>query len=279
MSGNTVAITGPTKGGIGYQTALRLATFGSKVILLGRNPSKSAEATASIREKCPSAPIEHVQCDLSSLDSVTNCANSLKSILPAQLDVLVCNAGVHLSGLETTPDGYEKTFAVCALGHHKLIHMLQPKRVVWVTGDVYVFAKGMPSPTCSVGGMQAYARACLARLLLARQLKKQNEQTGIAMEVVCVHPGVINSNFAKLPHLVKRIADHVLLPVEYGSEASVLAASAKAEELHQSETLPYYHNKRGWFSLPEDDLAMDEGKAQLLFEECDKICAISRSST
>eukprot|EP00178_Gracilaria_changii_P006564 TRINITY_DN213_c0_g2_i12.p2 TRINITY_DN213_c0_g2~~TRINITY_DN213_c0_g2_i12.p2 ORF type:complete len:155 (+),score=18.52 TRINITY_DN213_c0_g2_i12:762-1226(+) len=154
--------------------------------------------------------------------------------------------------------------------------MVQPKRVVWVTGDIYVIAKGIPSPSSCVGGTPAYARACLARLLLARHLKKLNEQNGISMEVVAVHPGVINSNLTKAPEFLKRISGLLLLSVEYGSQGSVLAASLKSEDLHQEEPIPYYHNKRGWFSLSENDLAMDEEKAQILFEECDRISGILR---
>ena len=34
--------------------------------------------------------------------------------------------------------GVEMMFQICTLGHHLIINELRPKRVVWLTGKIYV---------------------------------------------------------------------------------------------------------------------------------------------
>lgn len=277
MTDKTVVITGPTIGGIGFETAKALATFGARIILGARNTTTAAEAAAQIREAAPSSSVELLQCDVSQLESVVAFAEGLAPLAPDGVDVLVCNAGATFRGSQKTAEGVEMTFAVCALGHHKLVHLVRPKRLVWVTGDIYILSKGMPDPFENVTGEPAYFKACLARLLLARRWKKQASRDGTPMEVVAVHPGVINSDFAKVGGLVKKIAGTVLISTEQGAQAGILAASAPSADIHQEQALPYYHNKSGWVDLRHDDIAMDEAAAQKLFEKCDEICGIQRT--
>lgn len=272
MSGKTVVVTGPTKGGIGYETALALAKFGARVILAARNPTTAQEAAEAIRSESPSSQIHRVQCDLFKLQSVSDCAEELKNLASSGVDVLVCNAGAEHHTGQMSEEGVEKTFAVCAMGHYKLINALQPRRVVWVTGDIYVLASKLPDPFLAEAGTQAYMRACLARLWLARELKARYEVAGTPMEVVCVHPGVVNSSFSKLRAMAKRIAGAILISPELGAQASILATTAPSADIHQNWVLPYYHNKQGWLNLPKDDLAMMSEEGKRLSIVCDEIC-------
>lgn len=274
MTGKTVVLTGPTLGGIGFETAKTLATFGARVILAARNTSTAAEAAAAIRTAAPASSVQVLQCDLSQLHSVHKFAEDLAPLAPQGVDVLVCNAGATTRTARKTAEGVELTFAVCALGHHNLVHLLKPRRLVWVTGDIYVLASGMPDPFEEGTGEPAYFKACLARMLLAREWKRRAGGLGWTMEVVAVHPGVINSEFAKVNGVVKRIAASVLISVEQGAQASILSASAPSKDVHQEVALPYYHNKEGWIVLEEGDVAMDEAAAEELFEKCNEICGI-----
>ena len=54
QTGKLVVITGAT-GGLGYETALALASKGADVVLTGRNDKKGAEALARIRAVYPAA--------------------------------------------------------------------------------------------------------------------------------------------------------------------------------------------------------------------------------
>lgn len=277
MTGKTVVITGPTIGGIGFETAKALATFGASIVLAARNTATASEAAAQIRHAASSTSVQFLQCDVSQLESVAAFAEGLATLAPDGIDVLVCNAGATCRQSQKNAEGVEMTFAVCALGHHKLVHLTRPKRLVWVTGESYVLSKGMPDPFENVTGEPAYYKACLARLLLAREWKKQMSREGTPMEVVAVHPGVINSDFFKLGGLLKRIASAVLISAEQGAQASIMTASAPSAEIHQEQVLPYYHNKIGWVDLHHSDPAMDGTAAQKLFEKCDEICGICRT--
>ena len=47
---------------------------------------------------------------------------------------------------KTVENEVEISFATCVLGHHLLNHLLKPRRVVWVTGDIYAIADGSAEP-------------------------------------------------------------------------------------------------------------------------------------
>lgn len=276
MNGKTVVLTGPTEGGIGFETAKTLSSWGAKVILAGRNRDSTKAASEHIKSEVPNAALDTVDCDLSSLSSVDNCGKMVKSKLPERPDVLICNAGAIYEERQEREDGIDMTFAVCALGHHKLIYLLQPRRVVWVSGDIYVMAQGLADPSYKGFGTEAYTRACLARILLTRELKRWNQQNGVEMEVACLHPGVINSQFSKLGAVMKWLAKALLIDTVQGAQPSILLASMDGKEMKQHWDLPYYHSKHGWVELEEDDAAMKADVARHLFAECDRISGIER---
>ena len=64
-----------------------------------------------------------VHCDLSSLESVRNCANEIKS-KEKRIDGLVNNAGVLLDPKPATKDGIETHWSVNHLGHYLLTRLL-----------------------------------------------------------------------------------------------------------------------------------------------------------
>jgi enoyl-[acyl-carrier-protein] reductase (NADH) len=64
-----VIITGAT-GGLGWETALALATAGADVVLTGRNDDKGRDALQRIRAQLPQARNRYEHLDLSSLASV-----------------------------------------------------------------------------------------------------------------------------------------------------------------------------------------------------------------
>lgn len=278
MSGKTVVLTGPTQGGIGFETAKALASFGAHLILGARNLSTASEAADAIRSAVPSSHVDLLQCDLAQLDSVQVFAEGVRPLAPHGVDVLVCNAGAVVNGNGKTAEGVNLTFAVCALGHHKLVHLMKPSRLVWVSGDIYAIAEGKVDPFEELQGEPAYFQACLGRMLLAREWKKRAVQREKPMEVVAVHPGVINSEFNEAAAFAKWVAGKLLIDTQRGAQASILAASAPSSEIRQEWVLPYYHNKRGWFDLPSDDLAMNEAEAARLFEKCNEICGTGGGS-
>ena len=62
MSNETVVITGPSRGGIGFETALALAQRGAQVLLAARNVEKAEKDAELIHESAPLKPKEGFRC-------------------------------------------------------------------------------------------------------------------------------------------------------------------------------------------------------------------------
>ncbi|CAK9108871.1 unnamed protein product, partial [Durusdinium trenchii] len=264
FAGKTVAITGPSRGGIGYETAQVLAERGATVLLCARNLEKAEKDATAIMEETGKKP-KVFKCDVSSLASARACAEEILKEHPV-LDVLINNAGAVFDESGTV-DEVEITFATCALGHHLLNFLLQPRRIVWVTGDIYAIADGSGNPHFKGKGIPAYANACLARLRLAKETKRR----GHCQEIIAVHPGVIRSQFIKPKNCCESCCLSSLnlgrISVLAGAQSSIYAATCPSSEL--PEDTIYFHNKYGWYVLKPKDLAMDAEKQRELFDQCE----------
>ena len=274
MTGKTVVITGPSRGGIGFETALALAKQGAKVLLVARNFEKATSDLEAIASQ--TGHVEKLQvfkCDVSSSESAYGCAEEVLKVHPT-IDVLINNAGAVFEEEKTVGDGVEISFATCVLGHHVLNHKLKPQRIVWVTGDIYAISDGTANPRFKGAGVPAYANACLARFMLAREIKRR----GLCSEIVAVHPGVIRSQFIKpkgcLEGAILATYDWGRIDVVAGAQSSIYAASCPTSDL-PPDTI-YFHNKYGWYVLEPGDLAINETRSRALFDECDQLCRIAR---
>src|ERR1035438_8247456 len=89
--GKIAGVTGAT-GGLGYETALALASAGAEVLGTGRNPEKGRVAIERIHRTVPSARVRFEMLDLASLASIRAFAASM--VAKGQpLDLLINNAG------------------------------------------------------------------------------------------------------------------------------------------------------------------------------------------
>ncbi|VXB80173.1 SDR family NAD(P)-dependent oxidoreductase [Citricoccus sp. K5] len=158
----TIILTGATRG-IGREAAreiLRRAP-GTHLVILGRSAS-AGEVMPSLREISPH--VSTIDIDLASMASVTAAIAQVEDHLNSgalpPLSGLIFNAGVHLSSaLESTVDGYERTFAVNVMSTHQLLrqlhpHLTSPSRVVVTVsdahfGDLRHTAGTMPPPRWS----------------------------------------------------------------------------------------------------------------------------------
>ena len=109
--------------GIGKVIALELASRGAHVVLACRSKERAEEARLEIVHKSGSTTVHHAQLDLQSMQSVTDFAESLKG---ETIAALVNNAGVMHGAHTLTPDGFESTWAVNALGPWLLTELLLP---------------------------------------------------------------------------------------------------------------------------------------------------------
>ncbi|KAK1887922.1 WW domain containing oxidoreductase [Dissostichus eleginoides] len=150
------------------------------------------------------ARVEAMMCDLASLRSVREFADSYKAKkLP--LHILVCNAGVCTQPWSLTEDGLESTFQSCHLGHFLLVQCLQevlrrsaPARVVVVSSESHRFTDlidscakvdlALLSPQKKdYWSMLAYNRSKLCNILFSNELHRRLSPHGVTSNAV--HPG------------------------------------------------------------------------------------------
>ncbi len=196
--GKLAIITGT--GGLGYETALALASAGADVVLAGRNEAKGAESVGKIKAAHPNAKISFEKLDLASLADIAAFAARFAAAHPS-LDLLINNAGVmSLPQRQETSDGFELQFGTNHLGHFALTAHLLPllrrgtkPRVVNVSSlahrlggrihfDDLQWKKGY-SPQA------AYGQSKLANLLFTFEAQRRSDAAGWGLMSNAAHPG------------------------------------------------------------------------------------------
>ncbi|QQR39344.1 SDR family oxidoreductase [Devosia rhizoryzae] len=203
LSGKIAAVTGAT-GGLGLEAARMLAGAGAHVILIGRNPDKTAEATRAIAETRPRGKLAFEQIDLGDLASVAAGAARI-SALYERLDILINNAGVMAPRQrQTTADGFELQFGTNHLAHFALTGRLLPlllkaqaPRVVSVASIAARFGQinfADLQHERSYSPMRVYGQSKLSNLLFMHELGRRSEQFGWNITSVAAHPGLARTN-------------------------------------------------------------------------------------
>jgi len=198
QEGKLAVITGAT-GGLGYQTAIRLAQAGAEVVLTGRNAAKGLAAISKIRGQFPDAKISFEALDLANLASVADFARRFTA-MHSSLDLLINNAGVMaLPTRQTTADGFEMQFGTNYLGHYALTARLLPRlrsarqpRVVNLSSIAHrtgfiqfsdLQGERLYSP------WKAYNQSKLAMLMFALELQRRSDAAGWNLMSNAAHPG------------------------------------------------------------------------------------------
>ncbi len=200
MNGKVCLVTGATDG-IGKVSARVLAELGAKVIIVGRNPEKSAIVLAELRSISGNENIDLLMADLAVMQEVRDLAEQVISRYD-RLDVLLNNAGGYFTKHEITSDGLEMTFALNHMSYflltNKLMELLKysaPARIVNVSSDAYY---GVDMDFENLNGEQeykawkAYQKSKLANVLFTYELLKKVPGN---ITVNCLHPGFVATNF------------------------------------------------------------------------------------
>jgi NAD(P)-dependent dehydrogenase (short-subunit alcohol dehydrogenase family) len=194
MAGRTIIITGASDG-IGAAAARTLSAAGERVVVVGRDASKTSRLAAQLE-----AP--GFVADFADLAQVRRLAAQIRAACP-QIDILVNNAGAILPGFQRTADGHEKTFQVNHLAPFLLTNLLMD---VLLASSATVITTA--SDAASLGHLdlddldnarafdtkQAYATSKLENILFTRELHRRYGDRGI--HAVAFHPGNVASNFA-----------------------------------------------------------------------------------
>jgi NAD(P)-dependent dehydrogenase (short-subunit alcohol dehydrogenase family) len=124
----TVLITGGSSG-IGIETVRALHATGAKIFITSRYIPKANAVRDNILRMCSSnSPIEIVNMELGSLDSVRSAAAEFLS-RSKTLNLLVNDAGIMAAPYEKTKDRLESHFGINHLAHFLLASLLLPTLV------------------------------------------------------------------------------------------------------------------------------------------------------
>ena len=237
MDGKVCVVTGATAG-IGKETALALATMGATVVLVARDPAKSARTVDEIAKTTGNANVDAVLADFASLAAVRDAAAEIGRRYRA-VHVLVNNAGVANKRRTESADGFELTFAVNHLAPflftRELLPLLRagtPSRIVTVASAAEAHGPidfDDLQSTKNYRGFRVYGKSKLANVLFTYELASR--LTGTEITANCLHPGTVATNMLrKLPWLLYAVISPFLLTPEQGAATQVFLASSRQVE-------------------------------------------------
>ncbi|MDQ1122438.1 SDR family NAD(P)-dependent oxidoreductase [Microbacterium trichothecenolyticum] len=190
----TIVITGASDG-IGAASAKQLHDLGEEVVVVGRNPEKTARVAGTLG-------VDSLVADFSDLAQVRELAASLLERYP-RIDVLANNAGGVFGERTLTGDGLELTFQVNHLAPFLLTALLR-ERLLESRASVIQTSSAAARlfPRFDLNDLQAehryssttaYGNAKLANVLFTKELHRRYGDRGLS--AVAFHPGVIASSF------------------------------------------------------------------------------------
>ena len=194
----TTIITGATSG-IGLETAKGLAKEEHKLILVSRNLSK-LESTKRLLDSD-----YNIDCDIYKYDLtiIKENVNFYEQILKryGDIDFLINNVGAIFMKREETIEGLEKTFGLNHMSYFVLSKLFSqqgnPLRIINVSSEAHrniTLGFDDLQNKKNYNGWYSYKKSKLANIYLTYELHKRLLKS--KSTVNCLHPGVVNTNFA-----------------------------------------------------------------------------------
>ncbi|KAL8148305.1 short-chain dehydrogenase TIC 32, chloroplastic-like [Apium graveolens] len=224
-SGLTAIVTGASSG-IGTETARVLALRGAHVVMGVRNMAAGKYVKEAIVKEIPTAKIDALELDLSSLASVRKFASDYnRSGRP--LNLLINNAGIMAIPFKLSTDNIELQFATNHLGHFLLTNLLldnmkktasktkREGRIVNVSSEAhrYAYREGIRFDNINdqkgYSSFGAYGQSKLANVLHAKELTRRLKEDGANITANSLHPGVIATNLFRYQNSVAGIIGNV----------------------------------------------------------------------
>jgi NAD(P)-dependent dehydrogenase (short-subunit alcohol dehydrogenase family) len=277
MKGKTVLVTGAASG-LGLASAIAFARLEARVLALGRNERRAEDAADGVIREVPTARVEPVACDLSSLAALRELTARIRAE-EDRLDVLVLNAGVMPPERERSVDGVELCFATHVLASWVLIDELSdllersaPSRVIIVSsGGMYGQKLPVGDPQSDrdeYGPTKFYARTKRQQVVLAQQWGRRLRGTGVVVH--SMHPGWVDTEGVQSSLATFRSVTRPILRSPAEGADTIVWLGAAPEPLES--TGGFWHDRRERptsFPLGPDD--GDAAARRELWETCARL--------
>lgn len=209
LNGKTYVITGTTSG-TGFEAAKILLSKGAKVVMLNRNPKKSADTITTLKQELGNTiDVSSIQMDLAEQASVKNASEEVLKTVP-QIEALICNAAIaQVPKQILTVDGFESQLGVNHYGNFLLQGLLYP-RIEESKGRIVVV--GSMGYNLGIKSIQfndmnwdknyspngVYSQSKLAQIMCVYELQERLKKAGKTnVKVYACHPGASRTSLIK----------------------------------------------------------------------------------
>ena len=198
MKDKVVVITGATRG-IGRAGAIRLASLGAHLILVGRSSLRLRDI-AEICRKLGAEKVKILVTDLTLRKEVASLAKKLRKA-ESRVDVLWNNAGGYFTERKLTREGMERTWGMNHLAYFDLTQALFPllrksndPRVICTASEAHRWGRIRWDNLHGEKGWNGWKAYCLTKLANLLYVAEQGRRLGKSKIRICaVHPGLVNS--------------------------------------------------------------------------------------
>lgn len=209
LKGKTYVITGTTSG-TGFEATKILLSKGAKVVMLNRNPQKSADTIKALKDELGNnIEVSNIRMDLGEQASVKKAAEEVLETV-THIDALICNGAIaQVPKRIITKDGWESQMGVNFIGHFLLQGMLYPLiekskgRIVTVGSMGY----NMGLKTIKFDDLNwdkdytpnyAYSQSKLAQIMTIYELQDRLKKAGKTnVRAYACHPGSSKTSLIK----------------------------------------------------------------------------------
>jgi NAD(P)-dependent dehydrogenase (short-subunit alcohol dehydrogenase family) len=237
MDGKVCVITGATSG-VGYEAAIRLAKADAKIVMVVRSKEKAEQLCREI-DAVSRHRSDYFLADFTDLEQVRIAAETLREKYP-KIDVLINNAGVHMTTRQITKAGHETAFCVNHLASFLMTVVLlkrmvvsAPSRIIQVNSEGHRFngldINDLTWANRRYRGLKGYGASKTAQLMTVWELNDLLKGSGVTINAM--HPGAVKSNIGhnngRLYNLYsKYIIQPLLKPTKISGEAIFYLASS-----------------------------------------------------
>lgn len=227
----TALITGGNSG-MGKAAALALAAKGYRVIIHGRDESKTQEAAEEIKKATGNNQVDHIAADISLLGGMKALANAVKQ-KTSSLESLVLSTGTILSERIITSDGLEKGFVVQYLSRFAVTQLLLPELIKGKAKIAMVGATVIPGARIhfdditlksNFSMVKAMAQEMFANHLFVQEFAKRHPENEVVMNMANV--GVAKTGITRNMNFFVRLGVSIIgRPPENAARNTVFLSS------------------------------------------------------